>query len=196
MKKGLMGIACAVALLSGCQQKPDDKILNACWSPDAKQAVQTIATRIISKHIVDSFMSADHGNMNRTQVEQFVAGGLTVTLSDFYLISADSVSGSVNCGADAGMSFKRRDGKVVSANGASFSFSSYRSEGDRSMYVVPSGLPLVQLIDDAVEMTDAPVSPGTPAQDTSTAADAASAASSAAASADAAPASPTEAASQ
>jgi hypothetical protein len=157
---GLGAIAVAVAL-TGCQQKPDEKLLGACWSPDAKQTVQSLATRIVSRHIVDVLMQNDHGKGSRSDVEQFVKGRLTVTLSDFYLTSADPNTGTVSCGADAAMTFKRNDGKSLSGDDASFAFSSYPAEGHASMYVIPVSLPLIQLVDSAVESApplDAPQS--------------------------------------
>ena len=186
MKKlKLLAIASVVAL-SACQQKPDEKLLGTCWNPGAKQTVQTIATRIVSRHIVDSLLLNDHGKSTRAEVEQFVKGRLSVTLSNFYLTSADAVTGTVNCGADAAMTFTRNDGKVLSGADASFSFASYPSEGGASMYVVASGLPLVQLVDNA-EIQGGPdtrsqsAAPASDASPTSNAEDVAQAASAAAA---------------
>jgi hypothetical protein len=147
---GIAAIAMAISL-TGCQQKPDEKLLNACWSAGAKETVKSLSTRAISRQIVDSLMASDHGKATRSDVEQFVKGRLTVSLSNFFLTAADPNTGSVTCGADAAMTFKRNDGKVVSGDGASFSFSSYPSEGGSSMYVIQSSLPLVQLVNQAAE---------------------------------------------
>ncbi|ANB76534.1 hypothetical protein AYM40_30510 [Paraburkholderia phytofirmans OLGA172] len=64
------------------------------------------------------------------------------------------MAGSVTCGADAAMTFKRGDNNTVTADGASFSFAAYRSEGDGSMYVIPSSLALKQMIDGATVVDD------------------------------------------
>lgn len=161
----------------------------ACWNAGAKQTVQTIATRIVSRHIVDSLMLNEHGKPTRADVEQFVKGRLSVTLSNFYLTAADALTGTVNCGADAAMTFKRNDGKVLSGADASFSFSAYPSEGGTSMYVIPSGLPLVQLVDTAEidatnDSTPQSAGPAPERAPTASAQDTAEAASAAAASSD------------
>lgn len=147
---GIAAIAMAISL-TGCQQKPDEKLLSACWSAGAKETVKSLSTRAISRQIVDSLMAVDHGKATRSDVEQFVKGRLTVALSNFYLTAADPNTGSVTCGADAAMTFKRSDGKVASGDDASFSFSSYPSEGGSSMYVIQSSLPLIQLVNRAAE---------------------------------------------
>ncbi|ALL68586.1 hypothetical protein K788_00001955 [Paraburkholderia caribensis MBA4] len=184
----ILSLASLLAL-GACQQKPDEKLLGTCWNPGAKETVQTIATRLISRHIVDSLLLTDHGKAGRSDIEQFVKGRLSVTLSNFYLTAADAVTGTVSCGADAAMTFKRNDGKILSGTDASFSFSAYPSEGGRSMYVVPSGLPLIQLVDTAAVEAASNVTPesAAPASDvapTATAQDAAEAASAAATAAD------------
>jgi hypothetical protein len=147
---GITAFVVAVAL-TGCQQKPDEKLLSACWSAGAKETVKSLSTTVISRQIVDSLMAVDHGKATRSDVEQFVKGRLTVALSNFYLTAADPNTGSVTCGADAAMTFKRSDGRVASGDDASFSFSSYPSEGGSSMYVIQSSLPLIQLVNRAAE---------------------------------------------
>ncbi|MFM0172033.1 hypothetical protein PQR33_22175 [Paraburkholderia sediminicola] len=132
----------------------------------------------------------------RAEIDAWLKGRINVTLSNFYLTGADAVAGSVTCGADAAMTFKRGDNKTLTADGASFSFAAYRSEGDGSMYVIPSSLALNQMVDGATVTGDgkdadsapqapasAPVNASNPAEDTATAAsDAASAAAASAAS--------------
>jgi hypothetical protein len=181
---GIITIAAAVAL-TACQQKPDEKLIGTCWSPDAKQTVQGIAARIISSHIADALIQDDHGKKSRAQVEQFVNNRLTVTLSNFYLTSADPNTGVVSCGADAAMTFKRSDGQMVTGDNASFAFSSYPAEGNSSMYVIPVGLPLTQLVDTAAENAPplADPQPAAPASDAAPSNDTAQAASDAAAAA-------------
>lgn len=116
---------------------------------------------------------------------------LAVTLSNFYLTSADPNTGVVSCGADAAMTFKRNDGQMLTGDNASFAFSSYPAEGQSSMYVIAVGLPPTQLVDTAVEnappfgapQSTAPASDPTPTTDAVQAAsDAAVAATAAAAS--------------
>jgi hypothetical protein len=196
MKTILGASIIALAMLAGCQQKPDEKLLNACWNAGAKQTVQSIVTDIVSKHIVSAVEAVDSGKHTQAQIQAWTKGRITVTLSNFYLTSADAVAGSVTCGADAAMTFKRLDDKTITADGASFSFAAYRSEGDSSMYIIPSGLALTQMVDGATVADDgkdaestsqspasAPVAASDPAEDAAAAAsDAAAAASAPAAS--------------
>jgi hypothetical protein len=150
--KQIKGISAAVAImmLSACQQKPDEKLFSACWNPNAKQTVHSLATQIVSKHIVDSMMAEDHGKATRTDLEQLVSARLDVSLSNVYLTSADAATGIVSCGANAAMTFKGENSRVISGDNGSFSYSIYPGESGRAIYVIASGLPLVQMVDTAV----------------------------------------------
>ncbi|KLU20358.1 hypothetical protein EOS_41590 [Caballeronia mineralivorans PML1(12)] len=188
----LVAVLTLPALLAGCPQKQDEKLLGACWNPGAKETVQSLAKRIVSRHIVAAINSSDNHKRPQGGIDAYVERSLTVNVSNFYVTAADATSGSVTCGADAAMVFKRPDGKTLSADDASFSFAVYRSENDRSMYVIPSSLALSQMVDDSAVSDDAsapasapalkaPTSPpvDVPGSDVAPAVDAASAASAA-----------------
>jgi hypothetical protein len=185
--------ATAPLLLSACQQKPNEELLSVCWSPSAKETVKSLAKQMVSRHIVKAIEEDDGGKHKHGDIDAYVQRNLNVEISNIYVTAADTTSGSVSCGADAAMVFKRADGKTLTADSSSFSFAVYRSENQSSMYSIPTGLQLTQMIDSATVSEDssqpktppiasAPTSPKSapPASDSANGAtDAASAAASA-----------------
>lgn len=152
IKSGL--VILAVALLAGCQQQPNAQLVSKCWNQDTKQNIGSLVKQAISEHIVNAILANDKGNHTKDQVASWVKGRVTSALSNFYVLTADPVTGNVTCSADAAMTFKRADDKTLTASGTSFIYGVYNAEGGSIMYSVTSTLPLAQMVDDATVSPD------------------------------------------
>ena len=141
-----MTVLCALTL-AGCQDKPDNAEIAVCWAPSTKEMINQLSKQIVSERIHDILVA--HGVSAELSKTEQIDGSLTVALSDFYETSVDRVSGSVRCGAQASMDFLNNKGEHLKASSNQIEFAVYQAEAGH-MYSIPSRLPLVQMVSDAV----------------------------------------------
>jgi Asp-tRNA(Asn)/Glu-tRNA(Gln) amidotransferase B subunit len=70
---------------------------------------------------------------------------LSVTIDTYHVISRNSDSGSLSCGANVSMTFTKPDGKVLQASGVVVPFSIYKAENG-SVFSLENTMPLVNLV--------------------------------------------------
>jgi hypothetical protein len=129
----------ALVLLAGCQEKMD-----ACWSPETKQAASSLAKEMILDNVYKS-LSAELGNSISQEVKGRIEKNLSVSLKDFYLQSFDKTSGSYKCGAKVSLSYGLTEQKV-DADERIIDFDIYR--GEASNFYVMNQLVFSQMVAD------------------------------------------------
>ncbi|TAL55276.1 hypothetical protein [Pandoraea sp.] len=165
MNKIKSGLAIlTIAMLAGCQQQPNAQDIGMCWNADTKETVNSMVKNYVAEYIADGIAKNDKTH-TKAQITAWVKARVITTLSNFYVLTADPVTGNVTCGADAAMTFKRGD-KTYTGSGASFTFAVYNAEGDNTMYSVTSRHSLTQMVDDATVSPDAGSAKPSPASAT------------------------------
>ena len=142
-------MAASALALAGCDRLPPraPEIAN-CWAPDTKSKIQEMfhaqVTDYIMKMIDEGTSAANKKDApSRTEID----GRVTVNLDTLHATAADTASGSLTCGANIIVKFRRRgDEKLMTANASAPDFRIYKGESG-PVYSVPASIALAPLME-------------------------------------------------
>ncbi|CAJ0719434.1 hypothetical protein LMG6871_02861 [Ralstonia edaphis] len=136
-------------VLAGCDRLPPrtPEIAN-CWAPDTKTKIQEMfhaqVTDYIMKMIDDGTTAA---NKKDAPTRNEIDGRVTVNLDTVHATAADAASGSLTCGANIVVKFRRRgDEKVMTASATAPDFRIFKGETG-PVFSVPAPIALAPLMD-------------------------------------------------
>lgn len=138
--KTLIGSISVIAALQGCTGPKQE----ACWSPETKQAVTSLA-RSVALNQIESLVKLGGVEINEERRKN-IDKRTKVELTDYFVAAMDKDINRLTCGATVRLTLDRPDNKIVN-NESSITFDIHSGENGH-IFSVPKG-PLMQLVTEA-----------------------------------------------